>query len=148
MPITTISPETYAAERAIVDRADAYWQRIAPGRNSLTAEEAAHPDYAACTNDMRGRVQQFEILRDLPERFTAYVGDVASPGVRYVTVWTGLPVGTCRLGAGWKANSYTGSRMYQIEAHIGGRTYTGRCWGWGMMVNLRETAASKRRRGA
>lgn len=53
----------YRRERAICDKASAYWVANAGyaknGWSSLSAEKAAHPDYAACDNEMRGRVEQW-----------------------------------------------------------------------------------------
>jgi hypothetical protein len=111
-------------------------------RNYLTAEECMHPDYAACNNEMRGRVEQYEILSDPPAQLSAYVSSTGE----HVTTWTGDILGRCTLGRGWRVHSYVGSRMYQATAWINGREYTGRTFGSGMFVNLRETAASKRRR--
>ncbi len=88
----------YEHERAICDKAAAYVDQFR-GRNgwaSLTPEQAAHPDYAACDNDMRGRVEQWELLRDLPEKFCAYLSSDCSK----VTVWTGG-----ELGAAWVTSS-------------------------------------------
>jgi len=88
MPIETIDPETYRKEKAICDAAAEYARQVMVTRgkrcNYLTAEEAAAPVYAACTNEMRGRVEQYEILRDLPETIVAYIGSVnaGSDGVR------------------------------------------------------------------
>lgn len=146
-----LSIEQYEIERAICDKAAAYAESVmAEGgskrkRNYLTADECKHPDYAACDNDMRGRVEQFEILRDLPERLTAYIGERVTPSRHHVTVWTGLPIGGCTLvehsGGRWRFD-----RTYQCYATIAGREYTGRTQGVGMYVNLKETAASKRKR--
>lgn len=47
--------------------------------------------------------------------------------------WHGAPIGTCRIVALWRVNSWMGSWMYQIEATIDGRTYTGRGMGSGML---------------
>lgn len=143
-----IDAATYAAERAICDKAEAY-ARATMLRNGkqtcyLTAEEAKHPDYAACDNAMRGRVEQYELRTNTPERFGAYV---SSDGKSFTT-WTGDVLGSCYLGSGWRVNSYVGSRMYQATAWVNGREFTGRTFGAGMCVSLRETAASKRKRGA
>ena len=144
MPIETIDAETYARERAICDAAAAYVERVcaAPARNYLTAEEAAAPIYAACDNDMRGRVEQYEILRDLPETIVAYIGSMnagsdmprgSGRGATYpVTVWTGLPIGYATRGSTWRTpGSYVSSTMSQFYATIGGREYTGRGAGEG-----------------
>lgn len=81
MQIQPIDEATYRAERALCDAAAAYAARIMREggdkrrRNYMTKEEAAAPVYAACNNDMRGRVEQFELLRDMPARFSAYLGN-------------------------------------------------------------------------
>lgn len=141
-----IDAATYALERAICDKAQAYARATMAARgprcNFLTAEEAAHPDYAACDNAMRGRVEQYELLTNLPERFGAYV---SSDG-KNVTTWTGDILGSCYLGAGWKHRGFTAPRQYQATAWINGREFTGRTFGSGMFIGLRETAASKRKR--
>ena len=159
-PVLTL--EQYAIERTICDQANAYWKAYATfdksGWSSLPPELAAHPDYAACNNDMRGRVEQFEMLRDLPEKLTAYIGDREPNGMGCdrligrsypVTVWTGLQIGNCTLvkHAGSRPN-WISEATYQCYAIIGGKEYTGRTSGVGMYVNLRETAASKRKHAA
>lgn len=147
----------YQSLRAICDKADAYWKANATG-NSMSAELAAHPDYAACTNEMRGRVEQFEILRDMPEIIGAYMSQTREQreGTNYVacrlwnvTTWTGNILGTAQISSSWSTpKSFVGSRMYQFKARIGGREYTGRGYGEGMSIVFRETAASKRKRAA
>lgn len=146
-----LSPEQYATERAICDKTQEYWKNNATysksGWSSLSAELAAHPDYAACDNAMRGRVEQYEILRDLPDVIFAYIGNRI--GQSYpVTVWTGLEIGTATRGAQWRVGSCMGMYMAQFYARIGGREYTGRGFGSGMCIKLRETAESKRSRHA
>lgn len=129
----------YDRERAICDNADAYWRAHATfGRSgsSLSAELAKHPDYAACDNAMRGRVQAFEIRRDMPERFTAYVSGDGT----HITTWPGDVLGVCTLGRGWRVRSWIGSRMYQAYARVNGVLYTGRTFGGGMYINLRRCA--------
>lgn len=61
-----------------------------------------------------------------------------------ITTWDGKALGKCSLGKGWPVRSYLGKRMYQIYATIDGKQYTGRGFGAGMSVVLRETANSKR----
>ena len=150
MTIETIDRETYERERAICDKAQAYAEKIMceggdkRKRNYLTAEEARHPEYAACDNDMRGRVEQYEILHNPPETFVAYIdSDNAA------SVWTGRKVSTSGVCvSSWRVNSHYGSRMYQYRFRIAGREYTGRGFGKGMAIVLRETAKSKRVRNA
>lgn len=148
-----IDAATYAIERAICDKAEVY----RAGRTVITAEEAKHPDYAACDNAMRGRVEQYELRTNPPETFVAYVGKAKRNGMGVdrivgqsygLTTWMGDELGNATLGSSWRVNSYVGSRMYQIYAWMSGREYTGRGFGEGMAVVLRETAASRRKRGA
>jgi hypothetical protein len=48
--------------------------------------------------------------------------------------WHGNAIGTCRIVARWPTpRSWVSSYMYQIEATIGGVTYTGRGAGSGML---------------
>lgn len=158
-----LDAEQYAIERAICDKANAYADSVTSEvgskwvRHYLTKEEAAHPDYVACNNDMRGRVEQFEILRDLPEKLTAYIGNREPNGMECdrlvgrsypVTVWTGLQIGNCTLVAHSGGSRWRFGKTYQCYATIGGKEYTGRTAGVGMYVNLRETAASKRKHAA
>jgi hypothetical protein len=128
------------------------------GRGGAVPESVtAHPDYRAVDNGMRGRVAQYETLTNPPARLVAYVGRTLGDGMgvdkhgstsrRDLTLWTGDAIGTCQLGRGWKVRSWIGSRMYQIHARIAGHEYTGRGFGEGMAVVLRETAASKRKHG-
>lgn len=56
-----------------------------------------------------------------------------------------LPETPCFLSTSWRVNSYIGTHMFQIYARVEGRDYTGRGFGEGMCVNLRETAESARK---
>ncbi len=128
-----MTQEQYFAERAIVDRAEAYRRRIAPNRNWISAEEAAHPDYSACDNAMRGRVEQYEVLRDLPDRLVAYVGQ----DDRTVTVWTGDVIGTAEpQPATWRPRWDSARRRY-YRVRIGTRRYVGQSEGAGSYIRLR-----------
>lgn len=139
MKIELITPEQYAIERAICDKAEAYAEAIMTEggtkrrRNYLTAEEAAHPDYAACNNDMRGRVEQYELLRDRPDKFTAYISSCET----MATVWTGLPLGRATVTASWKPGR-SRDVMKQFVVWMGGNRYIGRGFGSGMYINLRK----------
>jgi hypothetical protein len=71
----------------------------------------------------------------------AYIGHGLGDGTRKHTLtdWHGELIGHCYLGKSWEVrNSYIGTRMYQVYATISGKRYTGRSWGEGMAVNLRE----------
>jgi hypothetical protein len=155
-----ITPEEYAVERALVDKAEAIKRALWEGweRGGMVPEVVtSHPDYRAINNVMRGRVEQYELLTNTPESFVAYVGrdrrdgmgiDRAVGSGHDLTTWAGDVVGTIRLGSGWRVRSVMGSRMYQAYARVNGRDFTGRTFGEGTSVVLRETAASKRRHAA
>lgn len=147
MAIEVISAEQYAIERALCDKANAYIERVTQGkRNSISAVEATHPDYAACDNDMRGRIEQYELFRDAPSVIVAYI-DVRHPGSSNcyaVTVWPCLPIGHAYETARWRVNSFIGTYMHQYRMTFQGKRYTGRGFGTGMAIVFRETAASKR----
>lgn len=123
--------------------------------NYLTAKQAKHKTYAACDNAMRGRVEQYEILTDLPDVIFAYIGKANCDGMGcdgtvgqtyQVTTFTGDSLGVATKGASWLIRSYIGNTMSQFYARIKGREYTGRGFGSGMCIRLKETAASKRAR--
>lgn len=161
MAIETIDAATYSHERAICDKATAYWEANATysrgGWSSLSVELASHPDYAACDNAMRGRVDQYETLANPKSELTAYIGSNAPNGMGIdrefgrtypLQVWTGLAIGYATLGRPYYIR---GTKVHRVYAWIRGkdgveREYTGVGQGVGMAVNLRETAASKRNR--
>jgi hypothetical protein len=160
MPIApTLSPERYAIERAICDKAHetmrANWPGYARG-GAIPDAVTSHPDWQACDNEMRGRVEQYELLTAPPETIFAYMGEPDARACNYesaqpwpVTAWTGHRLGTAFARAKWKTpGSFVSSHMYQFSARIAGRDYTGRGPGAGMYVRLRETAKSKRARNA
>jgi hypothetical protein len=132
----TYTQQDYDRERAIADKAQAYWQANAThGRNgsSMSAELAAHPDYAACDNAMRGRLERFEIFRDKPERLFAYLSSDCSA----VTVWTGDILGTVSMGRPYRSNM--GDKRYPFRTRIAGADYSGIGYGGGgMHARLRK----------
>lgn len=115
---------------------------------------------ASVDNAMRSRVERYRIFTAPPESLVAYIGDNPPNGCGLdkeygrtyrLTVWTGESIGYATLARSWPVNSYCGTRMYQIYAWIHGadgveREYTGRGFGVGMSVALRETANSRRAR--
>lgn len=133
----------YLRDRAICDKANAYWQANAShsrSGSSMSAELAANPDYAACTNAIRGRVEQFEILRDLPEKFTAYLASTGAdmPGNNLpVTVWSGDVLGTAWVYTIGKRRNMCGDRQRYGRARIGGKIYAWQGPGAGMYAHFR-----------
>ena len=134
-----LTQSQYEIERAICDKAHAYAKATMAGkRNYMTADECAHPDYAACNNAMRGRVEQFEILRDLPDTIVAYIGTKEPSRLSVdVGVWTGDKLGVAYQTSSWRVNSYVDNVMYAYRAKIGNREYVGRGFGQGMSIVLR-----------
>lgn len=132
-----LDAETYATERAICDKAAAYWSAhasyIRGSASALSAELAKHPDYAACDSAMRSRVQQYELLRDKPARFAAYIGKDG-----FLTTWCGDKLGVAMPMSTWKTpRSYVSSTMTEYHVVMAGRKYHGRCAGEGMSILLR-----------
>lgn len=144
-----LTKEQYDIERAICDKADTYAHVTMAARgescNYLTAEEAAHPDYAACDNEMRGRVEQYEILTEMPGTIVAYINGSDDRNTYSVTVWTGLAIGTAKETSRWRVNSLIGSHMRQYHARIGRNVYTGRGFGEGMSIVLRYSERLSKR---
>lgn len=143
--IATIGETAYLRERALVDEDDA-WAEQFRQRNGwvVIPADAVRPN--ECDNAMRGRVEQYEILRGEPrEEISAYLG-AGTDGLYPVTVWTGDKIGNARRGAMW--NCGRGCVLAQFSAWIGEREYTGRGQGSGMLIRFKETATSRRKRGA
>ena len=130
------SQSDYERERALVDKADAYWKANATyskgGWSSMSKELSAHPDYAAVNNAMRGRVEHFEFMRDKPERYVAYL----SSDERTITTCTGQPFGAFRLGNKWRSNF--GDMRRAGRATIDGTEYSVLAFGGGMYCHLRK----------
>lgn len=118
----------YKVERSICDKAIDYENRV-PNSHMST-----------CTNAMRGRVQQYEIINGLYDCFVAYLNDDYA-----ATTWTGDILSHDGVCTGeWPVKSYISDKMSQHRFKIGKREYTGRGMGKGMSIVLRETARSKR----
>lgn len=160
MTIETIDADTHAAYRETIAIADMYWRIHATfaknGASSMSAELARAPDYANCTNEMRGQVAQYETLHNPPSALVAYIGDREPNGcgidreygrTYWLNTWTGHRLGYATLGRPYRIR---GTKVHRVYAWITGRDgrereYTGVGQGIGMAVNLRLTAASKRK---
>jgi hypothetical protein len=134
-----MTPEQYALERTLVDRATARWRQIAGKRNWLSAEEAKHPELTACDNAMRGRVEQYEVLRDIPARVLAYL----SGDGRTVTTWAGDWLGVViRVGSReWRPSLHSDKRRY-YRVRIGAQHYIGHGAGPGTCISLRAVQST------
>ena len=138
-----------AAHKAMCDN----WPGWANG-GAVPKSVSTHPDYLACNNEIRGKVEQYEILTDTPETIFAYIGAPMGNGMGCdgfvgqsypVTVWTGEKIGNATKGATWRVGNY-GDELSQFYARINGREFTGRGQGQGMCIILKERAESKRKR--
>lgn len=146
----------YQAERAAVDQAQAYAESImsegGPSRvrNYLTKEEAAAPVYAAVNNDMRSRVEMWELRRDKPESIFAYWrgfnqerGHKLRPGHRIeVTNWMGVRLGYATVSSTWRSNF--GDERAAFRLDFDGTQYSGTLYGdSGTYCRLRKLKGSK-----
>ena len=132
--------EDHVRERAICDRAAAYAQQFRQknGWIVIPAEAAKHPEYAACDNAMRGRVERYELLRDLPDRFIAYF--TAPGGVGRVTTWPGDELGKAWITGTAPARGHYAART--DRRHYGRAVIRGKHYAWtgageGMACRLR-----------
>lgn len=137
----------YERERAIIDRASAYAEKVmregreTRQRNWLSKDEAAAPEYAACNNAMRGRVEQFEILRDLPERFSAYLEYGVADGIATrlnVQTWQGDKLGIATVSSVGRPHWRFGHQQRYSRAIIGGKEYSWQGQGAGMVAHFRK----------
>lgn len=126
----------YERERAICDKANAYIDKFR-GKNgwvSIPTGMQHPPYYSACDNAMRGRVEQFEILRDLPAKFSAYL---SSDG-KHITCWPGNVLGSAwAISSRPAGGSVYSCRYYYGRANIAGKLYAWQGFGEGMLCHLR-----------
>lgn len=129
-----LSPAEYEAAKVICDRAEAYAQQFVKpnGWIILTAEQAAEPIYAACTNELRGAVEEFELCCDRPDRFVAYEAGFT------VATWTGIEVGKIILRTQWYRDNFGGRwRGIRVLSAWGDRYY-GREYDSMQLIRLRK----------
>lgn len=140
------TPAQYRRERALID-ADNAWRELAmaengPRANFITAEQNKRKPrrLRAVDNEMRGRVEQFELLRDLPDQFTAYLesGKPDGQGARLaVTCWPGNPLGYAVVHTVGQRRNWHGERQRYGRAWINGREYSWQGQGAGMYARFR-----------
>lgn len=153
-----ITESEFSDYSAMIQAADSVFQRLAPNiwkhGGAIPESVTSNPEWQAVDNEIRGKVEQYRILNNPPETLVAYIGQRRNNGIGVdriigasypVTVWTGLQIGIATKGAEWRVNSFIGTHMAQFYARIAGREYTGRGFGEGMSIVLRETAESKRK---
>lgn len=154
--LANYSAADYARESAMLARYENWAaQFVRPnGWTVIPADSKPPAGLEHVDNAMRSRIERFRIFTESPESLVAYIGSM-NPGSDMprgsgrgatwpVTVWTGEAIGYATRGATWRVNSYHGTHMSQFYARIAGREYTGRGFGAGMFIALRETAESKR----
>lgn len=132
----------YERERAICDKAIAYAQQFRQpnGWIVIPNDAAMHPDHAACDNAMRGRVERFELLRDMPDKFTAYLENDKPDGIGarlVVTCWPGDPLGFAVVRSIKARRGYTSNKQCYGRAMINGREYAWQGPGAGMYAHFR-----------
>lgn len=130
---TLITAEQAADIRRRADNERAHFQRITGGkRNYLTAEEVAtRTADETVSNEEKGKLEQFEVWRDLPERLFVYVKEsdpqprrCAGEGPQIVaTVWTGEPLGYGTAGKVYRDNF--GGKRRPVWVRIAGVDYSG-----------------------
>lgn len=153
-----ITKAEFAEYSAMIKAADSAFQRLAPKvwkhGGAIPEIVTLDPDWQQVNNDIRSKVEQFRILSDAPETIVAYIGQRQNNGMGVeriigatypVKTWMSLQIGNATKGSEWRVNSFIGTHMAQFYARIAGREYTGRGFGEGMSIVLRETAESKRK---
>ena len=93
----------------------------------------------ACTFEHEGQTFESGGAVVTPDYLVAYPGEAGR-----LNDWHGRQLGTWRPVASWRVHSYVGGMMYQIEATVGGVTYTGRGFGVGMLFNGKRKAEGRR----
>lgn len=127
----------YQRERAAVDAAEAYARATMAAKGprccSLTADEAAVPVYAAVNNEMRSRVEMWELRRDVPAAIFAYYRD-CNPGHKLarghridVTNWMGVRLGYATISNTWRSNFGETRAAFRLD--FGGKRYAGTLYG-------------------
>lgn len=138
----TYTESDYLRDKAIVDRANAYWQSHATfarnGWSSMSADLASHPDWAACDNGTRGRVESFELARDKPDRFAAYVTNKPD-----VALWPGNVIGTITYRGHWNTSGFGHSTKWRqvVFRSAWGMEYHGREYNTMQLVRFRAYKA-------
>lgn len=139
-------PAQYRKERALVD-AEWQWTKAAmaengPRANYVSAEQSKRKPkrLQQVDNEMRGRVEQFELLRDLPDRFTAYLESDKPDGEGSrlaVTCWPGNPLGFAVVHTVARRRSWVSDAQRYGRAWINGRQYAWQGPGAGMYAHFR-----------
>lgn len=154
--LATYSARDHARESALLAKYENWAKQfVQPNGWTVIPADARPPKALQCVdNAMRSRVERYRIFMQEPEFLVAYIGEGMRNGMGLdrvlgqtfpVTVWTGEPIGFATCGSRWRVNSYMGTHMCQFYARINGREYTGRGFGAGMCIALRETAESRRK---
>jgi hypothetical protein len=82
-----------------------------------------------CVFNFKGKTFKSDGAQIIGDHIIAYLGKNGE-----LTAWKGKKIGTYRFVSSWATpNSYISSRMYQVEAMVNGKVYTGRSAGAGMI---------------
>lgn len=124
----------------------AAWAEQFKQRNGWTVIPADAVPPVTVTNDERSAVETFELCRDKPDAFLAYV-EADEGGAWAVTTWTGEKLSADLIAGASYPNpraSYTSRTLTPIRIKsIWGDWYTGRALGAGLYVKLRKVKAPK-----
>ena len=131
MTIETISQEAYEALKPLVDANQAAMRN---GPNPRDPETHPYP-FPHIGNKEAGAIEQYELRRDKPHRFTAYL---SSDG-KSVTVWTGDQLGFV-LGRvnRWRTGGFARGEMAAGQFMMRGSVYSFRGPGAGMHCRCRK----------
>lgn len=135
-----ITAEQHAALRAKLATYDA-WAAQFKQRNGWTVIPADAVPPVKVTNDERSAVEVFELCRDKPDAFLAYVS--AEGGSWRIATWTGEKLSADLIAGASYRNprpSHTSRTLTPIRVKsIWGDWYMGRALGAGIYVRLRKT---------
>ena len=95
-----------------------------------TPDRQAH--YETGTVEFQGRTFEAGGAMVSPTHAVGYPHE-ETDGRLTMRTWGGIVLGPASIVARWPVRSWVGSTMYQIEATIAGRRYTGRGFGPGMV---------------
>ncbi len=132
----TYTESDYDREKAICEKAEQYFNAYCSydkgGWRSLSAELAKHSDYTSCDNDMRGRIEAFELIRDKPERFSAYVTDKPE-----IMTFPGNILGTITYRGKWNYGGFNCKWRQIVMRSIWGKVYYGREYNTMQLIRFR-----------
>jgi len=118
-----ISAETYTNFRDDIGR----YENWRAGRQCIKTDEIPD-DLKHVSNDMRGKVEQYEFLHNPPEKYTLYYSERAINETgsfqTWGTTWNGEILGRIHTRKEWRDN-FGGKRVSFTMSGINGKSYHG-----------------------